>query len=888
MVLERRYRLVEHLFHEALERGVDFLDTACDGYPEIRQEVLELLASYRHWSVEMPAVEEIPLPVFGPYQCDAVLGAGGMGTVYRAHRTDGQFRQQVAIKVLRESRRTDWHRQRFLAEREILARLEHPSIARILDGGMTSEGEPYLAMELVEGVPIDAHCDAGRLTLRARIELFCQVLDALDYAHRKMVVHRDLKPSNILVTQEGHAKLLDFGTSKLSGDDATITHMRALTPRYASPEQLRGEPAGVASDVFSAGVVLFELLAGVHPFGAADSLVASIERAAGRREPISPASAIDEARAAARSARLSALRRELAGELDWVLRKALATDAAMRYPTAAALRDDLLRYVSGHPVEARPATLPYRARKFFERNRMAVLAGATFSIALAVGIGTALWQASLAERRFNELRDLARFVLTDLNPGLQRLPGSTKLQRASVDRSLQYLDGLAQEKGSDTALRMEVAGGYLQLGNVLGNPFRASLGDRAAAQTAYRKGLAAIEGMESSPAARRLRNELRMQLAAVDVFGGDTERGLEGIRTAVEDLRTALRQTPEDDTLRLAVARGLDFLGTRMASAGGVFETARVRPAVAVLEDALRQALPVIERNPKHGEALRQLANTENGLALVKGSLLPSEAMEHHRRAIGYLDRLPAEEALALDVRRLRTNILLQMGWAEGQRGNHAQAIEYVRQAGDLLRAWSAADPADVNAQYQMTAVHRALGIIEGYRNNGPEAARQFLAAAEIHEQLSKADPANSNYRYLRGEVLARASKWLWMDGEKAAAREAATAGLQILQELAASPKASLTQVYGACRWWMETPVPEVRNPQRAVGICRRAVELSKGNDPSAWELLAQAEFLLGNRAAAVANMEKAVSLLPPVKAGEPRSQQRISMEADLARFRKP
>jgi serine/threonine protein kinase len=232
------------------------------------------------------------LPRFGAYQCDGILGSGGMGTVYRAHRDDGQFRHEVAIKVLRGSLRSEWYRERFLSERQILARLNHPNIARLLDGGMTREGEPYLVMELIEGEPLDAFCDSRRLPLEDRLALFGQVIDAVDYAHRNLVVHRDLKPSNILVTKEGRPKLVDFGTSKLVEADAMTTSPHAVTPAYASPEQLRGEPAGVASDVFSGGVILYELMTGAAPFSGSKSITSALRRASGEISAAAPATAV--------------------------------------------------------------------------------------------------------------------------------------------------------------------------------------------------------------------------------------------------------------------------------------------------------------------------------------------------------------------------------------------------------------------------------------------------------------------------------------------------------------------------------------------------------------------------------------------------------------------
>jgi tetratricopeptide (TPR) repeat protein len=882
-----RHQLVEDLFHLALEQGEHALDTACGDDPSLRADVEELLVSYRAWSAGVPPVPapDLALPRFGPYQCDSVLGSGGMGTVYRAHRDDGQYTQPVAIKVLRGSLRSDWYRQRFRTERQILARLNHPHIARLLDGGMTAEGEPYLVMELVEGEPIDDLSDRRRLTVAQRLALFDQVLDAVDYAHRSLIVHRDLKPSNILVTDAGEVKLLDFGTSKLVEEEATNTSLHALTPRYASPEQLRGETASVASDVFSAGVVLYELLTGAHPFGAADSVVESLRRATGDAVPAPPASSIDAASATARASTPASLRKLLAGDLDSILRKSLVSDIPARYATAAALRDDLTRYANGLPVQAKPATLTYRARKFVRRNRVAVVAGIAMIGVVAIGIASTWWEARIAQRRFEDVRQLAHFVIGDMNSGLQQLPGSTQLQKTSVERSLQYLDRLLAEAGNDPALRLEAADGYLRLGDVLGNPQRANLGERGKAQAAYQQGLAALAPVTPSVATRRLAAELHLQHGGTRSFGGASQEGMREIRDALAELQALQRDAPEDDGLRLTVARGQDFLGTRVAAGGGSIETARAPEAKALYESALREAEAVLRHDPSRADALRQMAVSENNLALLSGSEHPVAAVDHHRRALTFLDRLPAASAAALDVRRLRANILLNTGWAEGQSGAYDDAAGHVRQAGKILETWSAVDPSNTNARYQLTTYHRTLGIIEGYRHDDAAAAQEFLAAADLHRQLSETDPSNKIYRYLRGELLVRAGNGLLSAGRTSEARQATATGLQLLDDLASAPDAPLTQEFGACRWFTEAAIVDLRKPQRAAEFCRRAMQMTDGKDPDAYAGLANAESQMGHKAAAVQAMQTALSLLPPTVAGQPVSQQRRDMETALHKF---
>ena len=359
------------------------------------------------------------LPRFGAYQARELLGAGGMGAVYLATREDGEVRQRVAVKVTSGVLWSPALDERFRRERQILAELQHPYIARFLDGGITGDGAPYLVMEYVDGQRIDAWCDQRKLSIRGRLGLFLKVCGAVSYAHQKLIVHRDLKPSNILVTAEGEPRLLDFGIARTLEPDAngqaTLTPGLFATPLYASPEVLRGENPGVGCDVYSLGVLLYELLSGKRPFSGVNLPPAKIIEQVLESHPAPASMAVPEDREMALARGVDtgqAVRRQLRGDLDAVGAKALAKLPAERYASVEQMAEDVRRYLSGYPVQAAPVNAWRRATRFVARNKARVGAVVLIVLALIAGLLGTAWQARVAseervasDRRFNEARD---------------------------------------------------------------------------------------------------------------------------------------------------------------------------------------------------------------------------------------------------------------------------------------------------------------------------------------------------------------------------------------------------------------------------------------------------------------------------------------------------
>jgi serine/threonine protein kinase len=447
----------------------------------------------------------------GPYEVTDLLGMGGMGEVYRAFRADDQYKKRVAIKLVRAGHDSTLVLSRFKNERQILASLDHSNIARLLDGGTTQEGVPYLVMELIEGQPIDEYSDAHRLDTTSRLRLFIDVCSAVKYAHSRLIVHRDLKPGNILVTADGQPKLLDFGIAKIldpgafgDGLEATMTMLRVLTPAYASPEQVRGETITTASDVYSLGVVLYELLTGQHPYRVAVRTADAITRAVLEFEPEKPSSVVGRAEpsaapdqpqmtpvlvSAGREGSPDKLRKRLSGDLDNIVLMALRKEPARRYASVEQFAEDIRRHLENLPVSARKDTIRYHTSKFVVRHKAGVTTAALVTLTLLAGLAITMREAGIAQQRFNDVRELANSLIFDVHDSIKDLPGSTPARKLIVDRALTYLNRLAQSSRGDLSLQRELATAYARVGTVQGHYLQNSLGDTKGSLDSYQRAL---------------------------------------------------------------------------------------------------------------------------------------------------------------------------------------------------------------------------------------------------------------------------------------------------------------------------------------------------------------------------------------------------------------
>ncbi len=777
----------------------------------------------------------------GPYTIERQLGEGGMGAVYLASRTDHQFEKKVALKLILTGANSKTLMESFRRERQILAGMEHPNITRLLDGGVNSDGRPYFVMDYVDGMRIDEVCKDQPVA--TRIEIFRKVCAAVTYAHQNLVIHRDLKPSNILVTADNEPKLLDFGIATVLSTQAqavTVTAGAAFTPLYASPEMIKSERITVGTDVYSLGVILYELLAGRSPYTLQSSNPMSLYDQILNVEPPRPST--------------------LPAELDAITRKALAKSPEERYRTVEQLSDDLRRFLAGMPVKAVPPGVLYKTRKFVLRHRVAVALSTLTTLVLLTTLLTMVWQARIADRQFQETRKLAKFLLFDLYSGVQQLPGGTPVQAEMANRSLAYLDTLSASKPTHLEMKNELAEGYLRIGNVLGNPFESNLGKREEAMKSYAKALAIVESLQDARA-RLTRVRLMLITGGIRTFNAKTQdEGIALVRKALTDLETYSAAAPADLDLRYELGAASQSLARHLMQSEGWITDANAAEAKRFVLNGRAHLEAVLAARSNDPMVLRRLAINHQIEALSTASGNPQEALKAYAKSLAYLDRTPPPGNGTVIFRMLRAAILVSQSWEAGQAGEHAEALRIGTLATETWMNISASDPLNAGALYSLAGAHRTLAIVHGYTARHTGSLGYWRKVEEACDRLLTMEPGAETYVLMRAEAQIRQGDMLVLAGRANEAPAIAAKGLNTLIQIADAPEAQSWQKEDAASWLLNTEVVSLRQPKKALAYLK-GLEMKAS---TSYETLAKALYLTGDVARAVEAIDKAMQQVDP------------------------
>ena len=735
---DERWLKIESIFHSALEqeqsRRAAYIAEACAGDSSLEQEVASLLAEPEDAGgfLAAPALEVAARSLaqssqpgprshpdsIGRYRIIRLLGEGGMGTVYEAEQEEPK--RTVALKVVKLGLATPGRLRRFRQEGQILAGLTHPSIARLLDAGYTEARAPFLVMEYVQGLPITQWCREHELDLPARLRLFQKLCDAVQFAHQNLVVHRDLKPGNVLVTAEGEPKLLDFGIAKLTDPsaDATRTADEALTLNYASPEQVRGGPVTTAADIYSLGILLYELISAKQLNSFAGCPLEEVIDRICTRDP-APLSSVSSS--------------PVAEDLDAIVLKAMRKESQERYPSAKALGDDIERYLTFQPVLARRGTFRYLAAKFARRHLAGVTIAAALLLTLCAAAGSVAWEArvarqerDLAQRRFNDVQGLAGTMIFDLENKLAALPGTIQVRKDLVAVAIRYLDALAKDGTGDPGLQRELAAAYLRIGRIQGDPNSQNLDDLPAALESYAKAerlARALLARHPSGQATTLLGDVLTAQANGARFANQPAKGLTLAMEALQLARERSRSEPasKDAQFQLGSAlNNLAFFGTAMDGLPYLAEEA------AVFEGMLAHDPDNLRDRRAAALAHKYIAGTLIGTGDLDGSLVHLKRAEELDDACVRAQPNPEHKMdLAIDLGQ----------WGEYYHGKNdfAKAIEYTKKALAIRRELASADPKDARAQSRLSFILSQMGRLQLHVS-----ARQALASYQEAESVAQ------------------------------------------------------------------------------------------------------------------------------------------------------
>lgn len=659
----------------------------------------------------------------GSYEIIDTIAIGGMGAVYKARRADHVYETLVAIKLMREDLGAQAARTvlaRFQAERQMLASLNHPNITRLIDGGSTNDGLPYFIMEYVDGEPIDRFCESNNLSVAARVSKFRDVLNAVHYAHQRLIVHRDLKPSNILVDRNGVVKLLDFGIARLLDPDVianapdytrAATTVLAMTPAYASPEQVKSEAITTASDVYSLGVVLYRLLTGVSPYKSKTTQPVELAREIAETDPERPSTALSTARHPSqgddrsRSVDVARLKKALKGDLDNIVLMALRKDPARRYASAEQFSEDLRRFLAQEPVFAHADSLAYRANKFVRRNRIAVFLTTIAAIGLIGTTSYALYQTSRAQAHGAALRALSGKAFSEVDAALASVPGAASGRKLLLENAMKYLLQLERSESGDPEFQYDLGVAYFAVGRLQGGIGHQQIGEYEKAIANLRKSATALQrALDSRPGEERYLiayakslielGRLLHQTGAPDDIESTYRKALSRIETFASSPKSI-----RIEQARASIYLNLGRYAREVRGSFGQSET-YLRDAIATYENALAQ-IPTLTDDQRF-DTMFSLATTRASLAGTLARLGGDKAKE----SLGLdLSALSTYEALAkarpddFGASKALAIAHANVGAAYAESKNAEAAIQHLARSVQLLSVLATKDKSNTQAQ---------------------------------------------------------------------------------------------------------------------------------------------------------------------------------------------
>lgn len=697
---------IKEIFNEAVEmetsKRASFVQSACQDDEEILSEVEKLLdEDTKDETLFDPFIESNPFltkpdalgSVIGKYKVIKEIGEGGMGSVYLAEREE--LGNKVALKIVKSGMNTADLLRRFKTEQQILANLEHPNIARLLDNGTTEDGLPYYVMEYVEGETLLKFADENQLSTKDRLQIFRKICSAVQFAHNRLVVHRDLKPNNILINKDLEPKLLDFGIAKVlspeqSKQKGTATLLGMMTPNYASPEQLRGETVTTASDIYSLGVILYELMTGTLPFNLKQYTLMEMMEVVSNTDPQTPSHVINKVEPKTH------IISQLKGDLDNIILKALKKEPTRRYLAAEQFSEDIRRHLEGLPVKARPDTFGYRASKFIKRNKLTVSAAALIVLSLIGGIIGTTYQATVAQRerakaekRFEDLRGLSNNLIFKYNDAISNLPGATSTRAMFVQEAVKFLDGLASEQGDDVNLQTELARAYLKVGDLQSE---ISANDSVKPLEIYQKALSIAENLYAkSP----------QNIESQTIYAAS----LKNVASLLENKETAISQLKKSIELRERILQtDAENFENRMGllesylSLANILHQAKNDSAKEFFQKALQLGENLVKEPTASAIEWRLFAKTNQSLAMTSSA---NEAVNFQNKAVEFFNKV----------------------------------VE--------------AKPNNIKAKEELGTAFLNLSRFYKTANNSTLASSNQQKAVEIFDKLSQSDPKNEDFKSL-------------------------------------------------------------------------------------------------------------------------------------------